>query len=747
MGGGARVAATGVGPIVTAGRWAEIKAVVATALDTPTANRRAYLDDACGTDAELRREVESLLVAAQGPDSLPAARAAVAAASASYAIEAESILRGAIEQTLGDRYEIVRPLGSGGMGAVFLARERALDRLVAIKVLRPDLAEAAEGRERFRREARIAAHLFHPGILPLHTFGESGGIWYFVMGYVRGQSLSDRLRLENRLSATDARRIVSELADALDWAHRHGVVHRDIKPSNILIDDESGRAILADFGISKRTGGSDSLTITGIVVGSPHFMSPEQAVASGDVDARSDLYSLGAVAYTMLAGREPFAGTNATELMARRLMQDPVALSAVAPAVPAELASVVMRCLARDPALRWSSARELKDAIGRCGDDDEDRSRNLPEAVRDLPSFVPYAVTWAVVWSALALVVLRSARDRALLLLVALLVPVGLVLHVWNTGREGLRLPELARIASWPPEWWGLWWPRALRRPNDIWLRLPRHARAVRLMLTTFFIGLPGLILAREWLAARGFGPAHVAGIDVFVAGEVALVLGTALAVAGGFWWTSRRELTVAQGARMLFGATSPAPIWDAPRVARLLDPRTGGVRPPDRDAPADHLRAIHDVVVLLGADATGVGPMVRGVAERIAREIDRCDRDRALFAREASPQEIERLTLQLGALDGSPDQDSAERAELRELVRHQLAVVRRMEGRYELAAQRSAHLFYLLRGLWAQLCLLRNVTVGGPIAVDRQADQVRALCAEIERALETGDAPAAVNA
>src|SRR5678815_3934426 len=207
MGGGARVAATGVGPIVTAGRWAEIKAVVATALDTPTANRRAYLDDACGTDAELRREVESLLVAAQGPDSLPAARAAVAAVSASYAIEAESILRGAIEQTLGDRYEIVRPLGSGGMGAVFLARERALDRLVAIKVLRPDLAEAAEGRERFRREARIAAHLFHPGILPLHTFGESGGIWYFVMGYVRGQSLSDRLRLESRLSASDARRI------------------------------------------------------------------------------------------------------------------------------------------------------------------------------------------------------------------------------------------------------------------------------------------------------------------------------------------------------------------------------------------------------------------------------------------------------------------------------------------------------------------------------------------------------------
>jgi len=730
---------------VTAGRWAEIKAVVATALDTPTADRRAYLDDACGTDAELRREVESLLVAAQGPDSLPAARAAVAAASASYAIDAESVLRGAIEQTLGDRYEIIRPLGSGGMGAVFLARERALDRLVAIKVLRPDLAEAAEGRERFRREARIAAHLVHPGILPLHTFGESSGIWYFVMGYVRGQSLSDRLRLESRLSASDARRILSELADALDWAHRHGVVHRDIKPSNILIDDESGRAILADFGISKLTGGSDSLTLTGIVVGSPHFMSPEQAVASADVDERSDLYSLGAVAYTMLAGREPFAGTSVTDLMARRLMQDPVALSAVAATVPTDLASVVMRCLARDPALRWSSARELKDAIARCGDDD--RSQNLPESVRDLPSFAPYAVTWAVVWSALALVALRSARDRALVLLVALLVPVGLVLHVWNTGHDGLRLPELARIASRPPEWWGLWWPRALRRPNDIWPRLPRHARLVRLALTVFFVGLPGLILAREWLAVRGLAPASVASIDMFVAGEVALVVGTALAVAGGFWWTSRRELTVSEGARVLFGPTSPAPIWDLPRVARLLDPRTGGVRPPDRNAPGDHLRAIQDVVALLGADAGGVGPIARSAGERLAREIDRCDRDRALFTRDASPQEIERLTLQLSALDESPDRDGAERGELRELVRHQLDVVRRMQGRHELAAQRSGHLFYLLRGLWAQLCLLRNVTVGGPVAIARQGDQVRALCAEIDRALEAGDSAAAAKA
>jgi len=738
VGGGARLAATRAVEIVTAPRWAEIKAVVAAALDTPAADRGAYLDGACGKDADLRREVESLLVAAEGTDSLPDARAAVAAARASYAIDAESMLRAAIEQTLGDRYEIIRPLGSGGMGAVFLARERALDRLVAIKVLRPDLAEAAEGRERFRREARIAANLAHPGILPLHTFGESGGVWYFVMGYLRGQSLAERLRLEGRLSCADARRILGDLAEALDWAHRHGVVHRDIKPSNILLDEESGRAILADFGISKLTGGTDSLTITGLVVGSPQYMSPEQAIASGDVDERSDIYSLGAVAYTMLAGHEPFAGATANELMLRRLTQDPAPLSAVAPSVPPDLSSVVMRCLARDPAMRWPSAHELKDAIARTSDDD---ASALPESVRDLPSFAPYAVAWAVAWSALALVALRSPRDRVLLLLIAVLVPVGFVLHLWNTRREGLRALEVARIASWPPEWWGMWWPRAFRRPNDIWPRLPWQARSVRLVLTTFFVGLPALVLTREWLSVRGVELSGIQGIDVFTFVEVALVLGTAFVVTAGFRWTSRRGLSVSEGARVLFGATAPAPIWNAPQVACLLDPHTGGVRPPDRDSPADHRRAIHDVVALLDADPAGAGSAARSAAERLCREIERCDRDAASFTRDASPHEVERLTVQLSVLDESADQNSADRLELRDLVRHQLDVVRRMQAHHEMAAQRSAHLFYLLRGLWAQLCLLRNGTVGGPPAVARQAGRVRELCAEIDRALESDDA------
>jgi serine/threonine-protein kinase len=715
---------------VTADRWAEIKAVVAGALETPAGDREAYLSCACGEDDELRREVESLLAAANTGESIPGARAAIEAAHLTFADDADSGLRAAIERTLGKEYEILRPLGRGGMGAVFLARERSLERLVAIKVLRPDLAEAVEGRERFRREARIAAQLSHPGILPMHAFGETGGIWYFVMGYVRGQSLADRLRLEGRLSASDSRRILIELADALDCAHRHGVVHRDIKPSNILLDDESGRAMLADFGISKLAGMGDSLTITGLVVGSPHYMSPEQSISSGDVDERSDLYSLGAVAYVMLAGHEPFAGVSAQELLRRRLLQDPTPLSVAAPSVPPDLAAVTMKCLSREPALRFANARELKAALVQTGDG---MAGALPEAVRDLPSFAPYAVAWAVAWTALALIAVDSPRDRWLLLLLAFLVPLGLVLHVWNIGRNGLHPLELARIASWPPEWWAMWWPRALRRPSDLWARLPWQSRFVRGMLTTLFVGLPGLVLARQWLAVRGRLWSG-GNVDVFFAGEVSLVLLTAAVVATGLRWASRRGLTVSESARVLFGATSPAPIWNAPHVARLLATPVDGVRPPDRDAPSDHRRAIAEAVARLSPNMGSVGAEVLRAADRLVDEIERCHRELMALSRDAGPGEVDRLTSQLAALDTSTDGDSDERRELRALVSHQLDLIRRMRARHELVSDRRGHLFSLLRGLWAHLCLLRTATDAQ--AASALVEQVRELCNDVGAAV-----------
>ncbi len=294
-------------------RWREVKAVLGQALDHPAAERAALLDRVCGSDGALRSEVESLLPGAgEDADSLPAVRASIAAEAASVhavgRLDGDSVLRPLLDDALGRQYDILRPLGSGGMGAVYLAWERALERFVAIKVLRPDLAAAAESRERFRREARIAARLAHPGILPLYAFGEVRGIWYFVMGYVRGESLAERLRVQGRLPCAEARRIFADLVDALECAHLHGVVHRDIKPANVLLDGESGRAVLTDFGISKFRGEGDRLTAPGAVVGTPSYMSPEQARGAPDVDDRSDIYSLGAVAYAMVTGQAPFAG-------------------------------------------------------------------------------------------------------------------------------------------------------------------------------------------------------------------------------------------------------------------------------------------------------------------------------------------------------------------------------------------------------------------------------------------------------
>jgi serine/threonine-protein kinase len=724
---------------VTPERWAEVKAVVAEAMETPVGDRARYVARACGADDELRHEVDSLLAAADGTDSVPAARAAVAMAHVRLATDGDSVLGAILERALGTQYEILRPLGRGGMGAVYLARERALDRLVAVKVLRPDLAESPESRERFRREARIAAQLSHPGILPLHTFSEIDGIWYFVMGYVRGQSLAERLRLEGTLPSGDVRRILIELADALEWAHRHGVIHRDIKPGNILLDDESGRTILADFGISKMKGGGDSLTVTGAVWGSPHYMSPEQGIGSSDLDERSDIYSLGAVAYTMLAGREPFAGVGSNELPYRRLSHDPTPLQSVAPSVPADLAAVVTRCLARDRTARWPSAWELREALGRAS---AAPTASLPEPLRDLPSFGPYALFWAIAWLILAFITPRTAGDRGLLLLVAICVPVGLLLHVWNIGRHGLGPLELARIALWPPEWWGLWWPLPLRRPTDLWTRLPWQARGVRLVLSLFLATLPVVVLTRQWFVGRGGADWREFRYLFSLAEEALLVVGTTTVVTAAFWWTRRHGLSLADGSRLLCGATTPSPAWNTPQVARLLRPPPGSVRPPDRDSPADHRRAISDLVTLLPAEDGDVGAEAARVAQRLVEAIDACDREVARVVPDAGPAELDRLESQLAALQPASPDESADRRDLRQLIERQLDVVRRMHAHGETLSHQRAHLLHLIRGLWAQLCLVRNVASSGPVPTARATERLRALCAEIGEEIEAAVMP-----
>jgi eukaryotic-like serine/threonine-protein kinase len=268
-----------------------------------------------------------------------------------------------IKSALTDRYRIEHELGAGGMATVYLARDVRHERDVALKVLRPDLAESL-GRERFLREIRLAARLNHPHILPLYDSGEAGGFLFFVMPVMQGQTLRERLQLERQLPVDVAVRIAQEVADALDYAHRHDVVHRDIKPENILLHE--GHAIVADFGIGKAVMAAASensaLTQVGVTIGTPAYMSPEQA-AGEEVDGRSDLFALGCVLYEMLTGEPPFTGPTVQAVIAKRFHHTPPAVTAMRPAVPAALSNTVERLLEKTPDDRHASGAMVVEAL------------------------------------------------------------------------------------------------------------------------------------------------------------------------------------------------------------------------------------------------------------------------------------------------------------------------------------------------------------------------------------------------
>ena len=249
-----------------------------------------------------------------------------------------------LRAALGDRYRIERELGRGGMATVFLAHDLRHDRPVALKTLHPELAQSL-GADRFLQEIKLAARLQHPHILSVHDSGEAAGLLWFTMPYVEGESLRDRLRREHQLPLDDALRITHEAARALDYAHRHGVVHRDVKPENILLTKD-GDTLVADFGIGRAIGAArpeERLTETGIVVGTPAYMSPEQGAGERDLDGRTDVYSLAVVLYEMLAGEPPFTGATAQAITARRLTEAPRPLRPVRESVPQELEQLVMR--------------------------------------------------------------------------------------------------------------------------------------------------------------------------------------------------------------------------------------------------------------------------------------------------------------------------------------------------------------------------------------------------------------------
>jgi serine/threonine protein kinase len=272
-------------------------------------------------------------------------------------------LRSRSAAAFGDAYEVDAEIGRGGMGVVYRCRDVKLRRIVAIKVLPPELAYRDEVRVRFLREAETAAQLNHPNIVPIYSVDERDGLVWFVMGLVDGESLGARLVREPTPSFTEVRRILRDVADALSYAHSRGIIHRDIKPDNILIDRLTNRPIVTDFGIARAIERDSRLTVTGTAVGTPAYMSPEQAMGEGEIDGRSDMYSLAVVGYQMLAGELPFKATNTPAMLMKHLSDPLRPLRSVRADVPDGLAAVVERCLAKKPQQRWRDATAFRDAL------------------------------------------------------------------------------------------------------------------------------------------------------------------------------------------------------------------------------------------------------------------------------------------------------------------------------------------------------------------------------------------------
>ncbi|MGH7559456.1 MAG: serine/threonine-protein kinase, partial [Gemmatimonadales bacterium] len=267
-----------------------------------------------------------------------------------------------LKEALGDVYTIEGEIGRGGMGVVYRARDERLHRRVAIKVLPPELAFQKEIRERFTREAQTAARLSHPHIVPIHDVGEGAGVVYFIMGLVEGESLGSRLKRRGNLPADEVRRIMKETADALSAAHAVSVIHRDIKPDNILLEGTRGRVMVTDFGIAKAVSHASAATLTGVgvAIGTPQYMSPEQAAGEREIDGRSDLYSLGVVAYQMVSGELPFTAPTVAGILMKQITEPAPVLHEVQGDVPEDLSLSIARCLEKDPENRWPTADALR---------------------------------------------------------------------------------------------------------------------------------------------------------------------------------------------------------------------------------------------------------------------------------------------------------------------------------------------------------------------------------------------------
>ena len=633
-------------------------------------------------------------------------------------------IRTALSEKLRGEYHVIRLLGQGGMGAVYLAKDLILEREVAVKVLKTR-SHDGQTYDRFRREARTAAKLSHPNIVPLHTFGEVDGMPYFVMGYVRGEPLSTRLQREGKTTEDEGLRLLAEIADALDHAHRQGVVHRDIKPENILIEDETGRAMLTDFGVAKALGQEQTVTRTGSVIGTPHYMSPEQARGQIDIDGRSDIYSLGVTGYALLAGRLPFTASSAADMLTKHLTQEPPSLRSLNTNLSHATAQAIERCLAKDPASRWPDARSLKLALGVSGDD------HLPDALQSVDGrgFAAVAIFIAFLLVTDLVNSLSNPQwtpaDRLGPIITMIIGATLIYLFVLTRmGKQGFTTGQF-HAAFWrEPSWWLWWYPRMWRRRGNVWDRLPPSVRIARGILpATFvipFVFIPAwLFWLSDWF-------------DTDRPMEIVVITHTAVLVTVWFLVSRRahrrlqREGIYGEDIGRVLHSVPPSHIsfWRRPHIAPVLEPDPGGEEPRETN-PHQHLQSILRYADELSGPLRPLGSEASSAARRLVASIEDADREIAGLAKSFEAGEEERLTERITALSG------ADTVPLRKLLERELELIRGLSERMAEAREIRSRRMEMLRSLSRHLAALRARS-NEKADSDPITDRVRSLCDEI---------------
>jgi serine/threonine protein kinase len=629
------------------------------------------------------------------------------------------------------QYELRRVLGEGGMGVVLLATERVLDRPVAIKVLHRHAAEQPELRERFRREARVAARLSHPNIVPLHAFGEVDGELFFVMGFVEGETLAARLKRTGRVEQEEALRILREVCDALAFAHSNGIVHRDIKPENVLIEGRSGRALLADFGIAREDTGATALTGTGIVVGTPHYMSPEQAVSDAVVDHRADIYAVGVMGYRMLAGKLPFDGANVREILTRQMIATPRELSTFDTTLSAGVAAAIMRCLEKDPAKRWESATALRDAIVPAGDEDED----LPDELRRADGGV-VPITVVTLLSAWGWWLNQSWWENEILQLLFAIGFVGtiailLAFAISFSRRFGVRPAMTALLRA--PKSWGLWWPRFARRKGDVWDRLPREIRVGR-TLAVVPVVTGGPLVGTQIILMITLPPEKLAQLLSITSLKPASLVAALLILAGFLsgvglmsrWWKRQGKPTFAG---IPVGLTEPnsSPKWKRPEFARYLsDAKPQKAAIPDS---IDRLgAAINEEVRAMVRDGVLSAEQPAVVAREVVAAIVAIDNELEMLAKGGDEAELVKLDARIDAMKGAAGSDRG----LVEMLGRQRDAIAAIVTRQREQKTRRERLAARLRELFVALDDVRQrAKAPAPGEITGQLDEV---CSDLRR-------------